>query len=391
MAPMTPASLRAVQRTAPAQPDLPLPAPPDRPFVSLARETRIGGGPVRKLVYLVLASYCPLMTKAWAARGNPHRETLQRVCEIGRIRTLDTHLAALRADGWISWTRRGRGHASEFEVRLAPIQEAIQGGQELHPECNSNDLRVALSGSKSCTLRAEELHSECKHKAAEDHGSDLQQQQQGSALVRGEGTTVPVQHATSDALPPAPTERQIAMIRACADRLGAEQPADSLLVDRRAVERLIPMAKKVREREGDFKHKHKTEAEIVIAVGRDAGILWRTVVQRCECGALRTATVCRDGDVDAFPWVLAAELAEVTGDGDYLRRVDACHGDRPLKGWREPLTWGEVDAKVPRPAPAPAPVVQVDSWRCAACDLETVGEQPEACECGCTAFSRGAD
>ena len=71
------ANLKAVPRRAPTQqPDLPLPPPPARPFVSLARETHVGAGPVRKHVYQTLASYCPLMAKSWAARGHVYRETL---------------------------------------------------------------------------------------------------------------------------------------------------------------------------------------------------------------------------------------------------------------------------------------------------------------------------
>ena len=379
---MSAPNLRAVPRTAPAQPGLPLPAPPDRPFVSLARETHIGGGPVRKLVYLVLASYCPVMTKAWAARGNPHRETLQRVCEIGRIRTLDTHLAALRADGWISWTRQGRGHASEFEVRLAPIQAAIQGGQELHPECNSTDLRVALSGRKSCTLRAEELHSECKHKAAEDHGSDLQQQQE-QAPSAPEGTGAPVQHDAgreSDP-PPAPTTAQIDLLEVCADRLNATMPGDRLLarVDRRAVQQQIAIAKRMRVSAGDFKHKHKADAEVLVDSGADNGIQWREVMQRCPCGAVRYVTLHRDGaETEVGEWVLCSLLATAFGDGDYLAGDDVEPGDTMLSGWRQPYTWSETKRQTKTP------------WKCRGCGAETADFPGSGCEgCGGTVFNGG--
>ena len=63
---MTP--LEMVPRTKAQQATLPLTAVPDRPFLALARDARVGGL-VRKLVYLVLASYCPTQAKEWRAKG----------------------------------------------------------------------------------------------------------------------------------------------------------------------------------------------------------------------------------------------------------------------------------------------------------------------------------
>ena len=58
--------LQPVAPGLPKQGQLPLPDPPQRPFVALARESRVGG-PVRKLVYMVLASFCPVMAHSWTA------------------------------------------------------------------------------------------------------------------------------------------------------------------------------------------------------------------------------------------------------------------------------------------------------------------------------------
>ena len=84
------------------------------------------------------------------------------------------------------------------------------------------------------------------------------------------------------------------------------------------------------------------------------------MIQKCACGALRLATIGRDGSNDSASWVPCAELAEVTGDGQFCRRADGCDADTPLVDWRAPMTWGEVEAEVPA-LPEPETV-----WRCAA-------------------------
>ena len=128
------ASMRPLPRLEPVQQDLPLPAPPWRPFFALAREIPIGN-PTSKFVYMMVASYCPVMARAWSAVGRVRRKTLQRVCEFKKIETLDLHLRALRTAGYADWSRTGR--ASEFTLRLSPLhilglegQPALASGGE---------------------------------------------------------------------------------------------------------------------------------------------------------------------------------------------------------------------------------------------------------------------
>lgn len=126
--------LTPVARETPKQEKLPLPDPPARPFVALARESRVGG-PVRKLVYMMVATFCPVMAYSWVATGRIKRDTLRQACELKKVDTLDTHLRELRADGFLSW-RRTPG-ASIFEVRLSPLRvlEAMadSGRRPWHP------------------------------------------------------------------------------------------------------------------------------------------------------------------------------------------------------------------------------------------------------------------
>ena len=147
------AALRVVPRPVPQPTDLPLPDPPRRPFIALARMCVVGG-PMLKHVFMVVTSYCPVMASDWEARGFALRETLRRDCEFAKVETLDRYLKLLQLAGWIDWTHQwGHGtrgqSASEFLVRLSPVQVADrirpprQGGQlgpnvaarrELHTE-----------------------------------------------------------------------------------------------------------------------------------------------------------------------------------------------------------------------------------------------------------------
>ena len=142
-----------------------------------------------------------------------------------------------------------------------------------------------------------------------------------------------------------PTAKQVELLEVCADRLGAEMPGSWLRVDRRAVQQQIKIAMQARKRDRDWKHQHGPVEEVLIDSGRDGGILWRDVVQRCTCGALRSATLYRDGSEEALAWVLCSELAEMTGDREFSRRAAAADGDIELTGWREPMSWSEIEAR----------------------------------------------
>ena len=348
------ANLKAVPRSAPTQqPDLPLPPPPARPFVSLARETHVGAGPVRKHVYQTLASYCPLMAKSWAARGHVYRETLLRVTEIAKLQTLDKHLSALRADGWITWERRGQ-KASEFEVRLRPeLRITAAPDSPLEGESGAADSplegesRYPISGTQTPHLGYPDSPLEGEYKATE--GSEDPLAAASPVPTARDEAADPNQRICGDLDPSAaqeqPTAKQIKLLEVCADRLGAEMPGSWLRGDRRAVQRQIKIAMQTRKRDRDWKHQHGSEEEILIDSGRDGGILWRGVVQRCTCGALRSATLYRDGSEEALAWVLCSELAEMIGDREFSRRAAAPDGDIELTGWREPMSWSEIEAR----------------------------------------------
>ena len=353
------ANLKAVPRRAPTQqPDLPLPPPPARPFVSLARETHVGAGPVRKHVYQTLASYCPLMAKSWAARGHVYRETLLRVTEIAKLQTLDKHLSALRADGWITWERRGQ-KASEFEVRLRPElritadpDSPSEGESGAADSPSEGESGYSISGTQIPHFGYPDYPSGGGYKAAEgseDPSAAAAAAAASSAPTARDGAEDQNQYAGGDPDPSAaqkqPTAKQVELLEVCADRLGAEMPGSWLRVDRGAVQQQIKIAMQARKRDRDWKHQHGPVEEILIDSGRDGGILWRDVVQRCTCGALRSATLYRDGSEEALAWVLCSELAEMTGDREFSRRAAAADGDIELTGWREPMSWSEIEAR----------------------------------------------
>ncbi|MCY4510363.1 MAG: hypothetical protein OXG35_25905 [Acidobacteria bacterium] len=85
----------------------------------------------------------------------------------------------------------------------------------------------------------------------------------------------------------------------------------------------------------------------MVSVGVERPGRWKTVVQRCECGAARFVTVDRDGLVSEYvPWTLCGLVAAfVTDEAFFVDRPPPSLACEPvaLEGWQEPLTWSDVD------------------------------------------------
>lgn len=424
----------------PRQGKLPLPDPPQRPFVALARESRVGG-PVRKLVYMVLATYCPVMAYSWVATGRVRRETLRQACELKKMDNLDTNLRQLRADGFISWTRTPG--ASVFEVRLSPLRvlEAMEdsrkrfGPRAVSGQTSSDTRQVSPSRGEAHGGR--EPVSPLKGESHAPSGGRVSPLEGDTALLTGQVSPL---EGESRGIPPAITSPGGALVSAPANsgspregesdspfrgesgpplRGGVEvarevvhevnsaaaagavalaqaEPAESsqlLAPDRRfkllevAADRLFAararalwlkapnaavqaqIAAAVRYRDGLkwHRHDHRAEEEIPVSAGVDRQIRWKTVVQRCECGAVRFATIDRDGLVSEYvQWTLCGLVADyVTDEAFYIERPPPSLACEPvaLDDWQQPLTWSDVDILVEKSGgeeaerlPAPAPV-----------------------------------
>ena len=345
-------ALRAVASPGPKQQELPVEAPPERPFVSLARHCNVGGGPIRKLVYLIIASYSPVMAKAWVAKGYPSRETLRRECQIAKMDTLDSHLRALRADGWIDWRLRWeRGHrtSSEFQIRLSPVQIAeladaskapISGGvcaeaktpsQGGYAQKQSPHLRGAKppsQGSKAPISGGGEVATEgVEVKTPSVAASSSTPSSSGADTPDGRRSKSSSAPSTSESAGAAkdgpggfqPTTKQLKLLEVCADRLGVA-PAPELwsrCPDNRTLQQLITAATDARDEKP--RHRHEVDSEgLLLAYRGDAGVPSKDVVQRCRCGALRVAYFDRSGGETASTagWILAAGLASHVSDLD---------------------------------------------------------------------------
>ena len=461
--------LTPVARETPKQEKLPLPDPPARPFVALARESRVGG-PVRKLVYMMVATFCPVMAYSWVATGRIKRETLRQACELKKVDTLDTHLRQLRADGFLNW-RRTPG-ASIFEVRLSPLRvlEAMAdsakrfGPKAVAPPAHRSELSgagesvpVAPSDSPSkggaaarrgveAPLDGESgarvappvtpsqgespgellplspsegesivpvppgLHarvSPCQgvtpsgvadsdlpsqgesrgvaasarptgHVAGSPgapavvSGSPGQGQAEtafrgesrtpvpGGAEVAAEGVSevrptaaaagaIALAPAAPASIPaPMPNDRRFKLLEVAADRLFAGRAHELWLhAPDVAVQAQISAAVQFRDGHRWARHTHKAVEEVVVSVGVERIGRWKTVVQRCECGAARFVTIDRDGLLSEYvPWTLCGLVAAfVTDEAFFLDRPPPSLACEPvaLEGWREPLTWSDVD------------------------------------------------
>ena len=116
-------ALREVLPLHPQQSTLPLPEPPESPFVRLAWKSRIGRGPSAKSIYIKVASLCPVKTSDWTQKGSATKATILNDCEIKKMDTVSGHLAGLREDGWLDWKLRKikYGWALDFVVHLSPL------------------------------------------------------------------------------------------------------------------------------------------------------------------------------------------------------------------------------------------------------------------------------
>ena len=398
------AALRVVPRPVPQPTDLPLPDPPRRPFIALARMCVVGG-PMLKHVFMVVTSYCPVMASDWEARGFALRETLRRDCEFAKVETLDRYLKLLQLAGWIDWTHQwGHGtrgqSASEFLVRLSPVQVADrirpprQGGhypaktpmsggslpelpinkdphvREQRPPCQGTKTpmsggAVVAEGSKDEDLRPSAAAEEICSSPPAAGGLPTAAAAQSDLTAAGAAGT-PSSSVSGGAVETGvgASEKQIKLLVVCADRLKAT-PTPELWrsADRTAVQAQIAAAMEAREEKP--RHRHQVDEEIRDRCNRqeETSALYLDGVQRCRCGAVRFFIRQKpEMDPDEYgPWFLCGETATaVILDGNGAEAGDWGRGaafdadDEALKltGWRRPFTWSEVETIVgPRPRP----------------------------------------
>ena len=110
--------------------------PGTSPFVCRVRDLKLGS-PVRKLVLLTIATFCPVYTDGEAGECWPSNRTLCGAAEIC-MRTLKANMQGLVDDGWLG--RRGRGRGRRLAVNLNPRMVQL-----LHHSEIANGATAALS------------------------------------------------------------------------------------------------------------------------------------------------------------------------------------------------------------------------------------------------------
>ena len=148
------------------------------------------------------------------------------------------------------------------------------------------------------------------------------------------------------------TDKQIGFLKLLADRVGADYAEDIWrAADRKRLQTQIAAAKPFKK----GNHTHAAREEVIFRIGVENKIGYKEGVQRCECGAARSAIVDRAGVVTiASPWVLSGYLV------DYLVAYDTLEGPmtdaelsefngprlddaEALAGrWAAPMTFSEV-------------------------------------------------
>ena len=410
-----PSGMHSLPRLEPVQQDLPLPAPPHRPFFALARDVQIGNA-TSKFVYMVIASYCPVMARAWSAVGRVRRKTLQKACEFKKMDTLDLHLRALRTARYLDWSRTGR--ASEFIVNLSPLQilgsqgrSAIprNGGSEdparvgdpplggvsvtafcgADPPLNGGSAggRVPRNGGSARPSASDpplnggsaplfgdsdpppsggSARSGVSGRSPRNGGSESPSRGRFRNPVSRSGVVVEGSQGVHPAAAAAGRvglgDRQVKLLEVASDRLGAAACPDLWrAASPEALQRQMSAAVRYRDRLQWVAHSHAVESEVLCAYGVVAGSPWMTVVQRCACASARIVRQTRStGRADLLEWSLCGFVASHAVDTAFLGALSDAPGGAEfivsLADWSDPYSLADIGILAESGLPPPAVV-----------------------------------
>ena len=172
----------------------------------------------------------------------------------------------------------------------AHTQYGPQAHTQYGPQAHTQGLYVGLHGDLSTETSPAADRSKQRARAPE-----RQQQQQGEQADNR-----------------STTDKQITLLEVCADRLDAEPAVDVWqAAPTDAVQKQIRAAMKARgaDQRVRMPHTHDVDGETVIACGENGAMLFREVLQRCACGAVRRTYIDQAGAGDDALWVLCGETA----------------------------------------------------------------------------------
>ena len=274
-------------------------------------------------------------------------------------RTARRHLVTLAALGLIHTDNRAGGHAPTHWF-ISEVSPSVLGGQDVRggrTRCPGGADKVAADISNRSTAPTERVLLASKQQPDGACAPPSAQKQKNPPPTTKKKEPTQTAEPTQ-ALAPGKTDtggktrgasdKQIKYLHVLADKVGAE-PAEDLwrAADPKRLQTQIKAAKAVRERGG--KHTHEADEEKVLRVGIVDAIQFKDSVQRCECGAVRSACSSPAGEEGSTgPWTLSGYLVdyeygcdtlegpktdqEVADDGDDLVALTT-------RRWAAPMTF----------------------------------------------------
>ena len=277
-------------------------------------------------------------------------------------RTVQYHLATLAGHGLIQTAHRTGGHApnhwdvSEVSPSVLGCKDCRAGVQGLRPR----GARVAadVSNRSSAPTEQELLASykqpdgACAPPSAKKDEKPPQKTTRAQAPAQGKTDRGGETRGASD--------KQIVFLQMLADRVGADHAEDLWrAADPKRLQTQIKAAIPFKDLKKG-KHAHTVLDEAALRIGieddeRKGKKGCKSVVQRCECGAVRPVDIDIYGDLTyQEPWILAGYLADyLVGFETFAGPMTAAElsgyngpDDDPAESlagrWRDPMTWEEV-------------------------------------------------
>ena len=327
-----------------------------RAFMAAAGHVKFDRGRATlKAVWMTFAYYASL------GDGRVCFATLKTLADRALVtgRTVRRCVQALIDRGLIQTDNRKGGHAPTTWTVHA-FSPSVLGGQDVRPGrtgCPARADRMSAEVSNRSTAPMERVLLASKQQPDGAPAPPAVAVKQPDATNEQPKTETPApthtDGQTGGGAPRGATDKQIKYLKVLADRVGADHAEDLWrAADPKRLQAQMNAAKPFKDLKE--KHTHQPHDEAAFRVGVENCIGYKEVVQRCACGAVRSAIVDRGGGVAVpNPWVLSGYLV------DYLVQFEELHGPltdaeiaehreknetvEALAGrWTVPMTFSEV-------------------------------------------------
>ena len=315
-------------------------------WMSVAYYASLGAGPER---------VCFAQVKTLADRSLVSERAVQR------------HLATLAWHGLIQTNHRVGGHApTKWSIqKVSPsvlgCQNVTPGVPGCHPRGDNLAPEVSNRSSapteRELQLASKQPDGACAPPSARKKSAQKTKTEQPTRTADPTQALAPAKTDPGGVGPGGATEKQIKKLKILADRTGSAYAED--LWRAADLTRLQAQFNAAMPYD-NFKrgqHTHGVDVEVIFRVGIMNAIAWREGVQRCECGAVRSAMIFRDSKEDSLhPWALSGYLVDYLVEctdlcgpmtDQELAEADVNDDDlfEALDGrWAAPMTFSDVRA-----------------------------------------------